>query len=187
MKTLILVLAIIMISSAAFGTPTIGIYFTDVPGEMTYFLNDPPGVQEFDAYIYAHFVGCMLSAVEFKIDMPSSINYTGTSFPPEATVSLGDPINGISIAYAPALDGIGSAQNFLCTIHLWSLDRCTCNLGTLEDSPMTVVAHPGSGHLRGTCHPENYLFELQGMMSILCPKAVGTETKSWGAIKSLFK
>lgn len=187
MKALIFVLTIIMISSAAFGTPTIGIYFTEVPGQMIYNLEDPGGYEVFDVHIYAHNVDCMLSAVEYKIELPPDIVVGETSYPPEASVFMGDVLTGHTIAYAPALDGTSSASLYLCTVQLLALNNCWYVGGIYQDTPMIVVPHPGSGYLRGTCAPEHATFEIQGMTSILCPDMIGVETKSWGAIKSLFR
>jgi len=56
----------------------------------------------------------------------------------------------------------------------------------LVDAPLRVVAHHESGHIYGTCWPNNYKFDFVGLTSILCPHQIATQDKSWGAIKSLF-
>ncbi len=53
--------------------------------------------------------------------------------------------------------------------------------------PPMIGPHPDSGEIRGTFAPENELFPIVGLTSIICPELVGTQEESWGAIESLYR
>ena len=61
----------------------------------------------------------------------------------------------------------------------------------MADSPAPfsffIGPHPDSGEIRGTFAPENELFPIVGLTSIICPDLVGTQEENWGAIKSLYR
>jgi hypothetical protein len=187
MKKLIIAVLLLLLPAALYAIPSIGMYFSynpTNPGQGHY---DPSPGEYFDGFIYIHNWGCPQTAVEFLVDIPvSGIVYTGFDLP-EGYLNLGDPQSGISITwYPPRFEG-EEPYHLVCTIHFYALDYCTCFGGTVQDLPIRIVDHPDSGGILGTCWPDNDLFDLVGETSIICPKLIGVEETSWGAIKSLFK
>ena len=172
---------ILLLPAALFAGPTMGVFFTYSPGEMHYC---PVQFEEFNGYIFSQNAGCVLNAVEFRVQMPSGISIDGWDFPP-GTIDLGAPGSGLTLAFWPPMDGSYPGYNLLCTLHLFASRGCV-GTNPIYDAPVKIVGHPDTGLIQGSCFPENELFEFTGLTSIICPHLIGVEDKSWGAIKSLF-
>ena len=178
MRATFIAMLILLLPAALFASPTMGIYFTYTGGQM--YISPAPFVA-FDAYVYGHDIQCYLDASEFKVVYPPTVMQIGFDLP-AGSLNLGDPASGISIAYWPPMDGWNPGYNLLCTIHYVTLATCP----QMYNTPIQIIAHPDSGHLQGSCWPENNLFEYTGLTSIICPDQISVQTKTWGSIKSLF-
>jgi len=182
----IMLIVFIAASAMAQGSPgTIGLYFTNTPGQMHY---SPVLGEEFKAYIYCHAVPCNLTAVEFSLKLPKGIVIESYEIP-QGGLDVGLINEGMSIAYWPPFN---PGYILLCTLNLFALSYCWPAGGTLMDAPATIVPHPDTGFLSCTCRTvtagqSKYdQVWLTGLTSIICPCWISTEEKTWGAIKSLY-
>ena len=182
MRAAMIAMLILLLPAALFAGPSMGVYFTYTPAQMHY---SPVQFEEFNGYIFAQGAeGCLLTGVEFRVQMPSGISIDSFTVA-DGGLSMGSPASGISVAFWPPLDGSYPGYNLIGTLHLFASRGCV-GTNPIKDAPMRILAHPESGHIYGSCLPDNELFDFAGLTSIICPELVGTEDKSWGAIKSLF-
>jgi hypothetical protein len=183
MKSLIIAAIVLLVPAALLAVPTMGIYFTYEPGKIYYYPSYP--AEQFDGYIYVHNTACYLTAAEFQVVIGGpQIVVSGFELLP-GWISLGDPIAGISITGWPPLDGWNPGYNLLMKLHLLALDMCQEYDGTIVNMPIYIGPHPDTGAVRGSCWPDNTLFNYIGLTSIFCPWPVAAEEKSWGAIKAM--
>jgi hypothetical protein len=186
MKAIVIAALLLLVPVAVLAQPTMGLYFTYTPGNIYYYITDPPP-QFFDGYIYAHNVDCYLSACEFQLVIGHpAITVQTTDYLP-GSVTLGDPVNGVSITYWPPLDGWTPGYNLLCTVHFLATDYCLHCGGTLIDVPIVIGPHPDTGEIRGTCWPDNDIFQFIGLSAMICPCGTDTQEESWGAIKKMIE
>lgn len=186
MKTIAIALLVLLIPAAMVAAPTLGIYFTGVPGEMRYFPSFSG--ETFYGYIYGHNIDCYLTAVEYMLEVPAGIYVTDVEYPKNYQIHMGDPLTGHSVAYFPPFNGFVPGYNMLLTIEFIALEYCMQDGGTLLNAPVVIVAHPGSGIIAYTCYPDMGISEFVGLTSLLCPEEwIGVEEESWGAIKALYK
>jgi hypothetical protein len=183
MKAAIVAMIILLLPAALFAGPTMGVYFTYVPGQMQYVTTHK--FEEFYGYVYAHNSECYLNAAEFAMVLDTSVVYLGKTLP-AGSLELGSLPAGLSVAYWPPMDGWNPGYNLLCTIKFMALEFCLCQGGSVQNNPIRIVAHPDTGLIQGSCWPENYLFEYTGLTSIICPNPYSVKETNWGAIKSLF-
>jgi hypothetical protein len=179
---------LLLVPALAFGTPSLGMYFSydpTNPGQMHY---SPMIGEAFSGFIYAHHWGCFLTAAEFMVEIPSGpMVYTGFELPSEDHINLGDPVNGIAISWFPPAPETAEVDYYLvCTVNFFAFENCAPE-GPVSDFPIQIVPHPDSAGIFGTCWPDNYIFSFVGHRSILCPEQFSTENKSWGAIKALYR
>jgi hypothetical protein len=188
MRVLLITIFVAMLPAALMGGPAMGVYFTYNPGQYFY---EPSIGEPFDAYVYVHTWDCMLTAVEFalELDYPGII-YTGFTIP-EGWLSLGYPSSGISITWYPPASDFNETHLLVCVVHYFSTDTCWDMGGSIVDLPVRVLPHPDGGgagggvFVVGTCWPENYIIQFEPRSGIICPEVIATEETSWGAIKSL--
>lgn len=177
---------ILLLPAVLFAAPTVGAYFTYAPNQMYY---NPTPFEPFTAYIYGHALDCYVDAFEFGMMLPAGIVVTGFTVP-EGSLTQGGLPTGLAITYWPPLNGVDPGYNLLCTVDLLALPPGACMWlgGALVNAPLQIVADATAGAAlpRESCWPENYLVEVVGLTSIICPDQISTESKSWGAIKSLF-
>lgn len=187
MKLLTLILAISLFASTALGAATMGLYFDYTPGKMTL---SPEPWSFFDVYLYLHAAPYYITAVEYQLRVPSSPANAFFIYErflaPGAVLELGDPLAGHSIAFWPPLNGLDPGYNMICKYTCLTSLPCSQEDG-LAVYFLVVGPHPDSGALRGAYYPDNLLFPITGLTSILCPYYVGTEETSWGAIKGLYR
>ena len=188
MKRLIIALLLVLMPAALYAIPSIGMYFSydpTNPGQAHYY---PYPGETFAGFIYVHNWGCFMTAAEFMVEIPpSAIIYNGFELP-EGSLNLGDPQAGISITWWPPQSDAEEPYHLVCTINFFAAEGClSLEQGNVVDLPIRILPHPVTGEILGSCWPDNILFELVGETSIICPLTIGTEEKSWGAIKSLFR
>lgn len=186
MRAALITLVVLLLPAALLATPTMGVYFTWTPVQMTY---SPTPYEEFTGYVYLQNTECYVTAAEFRIDPPAGIMLASFEIPP-GSLNLGDPESGIAITYWPPLNGYYPGYNLLCTIGFVAMKWCVGGGGggaTLQDAPVIILPHPETGRISTTCWPENMIFDVNPMTSIICPSQIGVHEKSWGAIKSLYE
>lgn len=185
MKSVAIAALLLLVPALLVAAPTMGVYFTYDPYNAHY---SPSAAGEmFDGYLYAHNTDCYLTAVEFQLEIASpAIGFSGFEIP-EGSLNLGDPLSGMSITYWPPLDGWNPGYNLLATFHFFSLDFCECLGGTMPESSISILPHPDTGYIRGTCWPDNDFVYYTGLTSTICPKLIATDEESWGAIKGMLQ
>jgi hypothetical protein len=119
------------------------------------------------------------------MELPPGITLSGFVLP-EGTMLVGEQ-GGFSFLYSSPLNGFSPGYNYLGTVRLFAFSWCASNGGTLVDAPIRIVPHGQSGEIQMDCLPRPDLRQMLGLSSILCPQAVGTESATWGAIKSMFE
>ena len=182
MRAAFIAMLILILPAALLASPTMGVYFTYVPGAMYY---SPHPMEAFDAYVFGHDIGCYLDASEFEVCYPAGIMQVGFTLP-AGSLNLGDPDTGVSITYWPPMDGWNPGYNLLCTLHLFAVDGCTCYGGTMSDAHLSIYPHHEIGLDQGSCWPDNNLVAFTPLTSIICPSQIAVQNKTWGGIKSLF-
>jgi hypothetical protein len=183
MRAAMVAMLILLLPAALFAGPMLGIYFTYGPNQMHY---SPVAYEYFNGYVYAQNAGCVLNALEFRVQLTSGITLDADPIYPAGTIDMGSILGGISLAFWPPMDGSYPGYNLIATMPLFAAKWCVESGGTLQDKQVRILPHPDTGLIQGSCFPENELFELAGLTSIICPYMIGTENASWGAIKSLF-
>lgn len=185
MRAALVAMLILLLPAALSAGPMMGIYFTYNPGQMTY---SPTAYEEFYGYVFLTNSPCWTNGVEFKIARPAGIiiDEWTCEFP---DLTIGTLEGGIAMAFPPGYPPY-EGYNWILTMKLLATKWCWNEGGTLQDTPMSIVANPDSGYLRGSCGPkfpgDPDLYDIAGLTSIFCPYMIGTEEQSWGAIKSLF-
>lgn len=185
MKALTIIAVLLLVVPVAVAAqPTMGIYFTYTPYELYYYPSAPGEI--FTGYVYVHNTNCYLTAAEFMIVIGApGVVPSGSFTLLPGWINLGDPFSGISISGWPPLDGWNPGYNLILTQDFLALDACVEFGGSVVNVPIQIVPHPDTGGIRGTCWPDNYLFDYVGFTSYVCPEGTATENKSWGAIKSM--
>lgn len=151
----------------ALSQPTLGIYYETDPYYDPYAM--PEIYSFFDGYLVLHNADCGVTAVEFRVGICSyDIQIVDWTVPPEATVYLGDPYSGMSIAYWPPLNGFAEEYLLLCTVTFLNIGGCYFDGGPLMDCVIDVRPHPDTGAIRFACAPDNELFPAIGLTSIVC-------------------
>jgi hypothetical protein len=186
MKRVLLTVAVaLLIPSILMAAPvTVGVYFD---GSILYTPTGAPG-DPIKAALYVVQSEYYITGVEYALATPDGNFFiTGYTYPPNHALALGDAVNGHSITYWPPLTGYPLGYDLLVTYECRFLATC----GSVVNYPIHVVANPDSGYLRGTYSPNNDFFDIIGLTSYLCPDQeeppVGTEEKSWGTIKSMYR
>jgi hypothetical protein len=190
-------LSLVSIATSAAGVATMGVYFEGAPGEMTY---SPKIYEHFKMYVYLHSADALVTGVEFRIASGFEQKYDSGPTPfailgyslPQGALEMGSLWDGFSIVFWPPLDGF-AGYNLITELTCLGLTACGDDGGPLWNYWIRIGAHNETDLLRGTFYPDNDFFPIIGLTSLLCPGGcyglgcVGTETTSWGSIKSLFK
>ena len=193
MRKVVLVLVMLMVPGVLPATPTMGLYFDPVPGQMSLFPDAYPA--KFHMYLFLHHADYWVTAVEYQLltpddDYPAGPRDIGIFdiwFPDKMTVDIGTPFEGHAISYWPPLYGASPGYNFICGYEVAIGYPCYNAGGSIADYRVVVGPHPGSGLLQGTFYPDNETFAVVGLTSVLCPlDFIAIEEHSWGAIKELF-
>ena len=198
MRTIIIAVLITLLPVAAFGgdpLPTIGVFFSDsdhstVPGQQHYY---PQAGVPFYGYIYVHKWKCFLQGVEFNVDYNPSIVYGSFTYPQGYLVmgNPGDPEVCVSIVKQqhPILDW-PIDYLWIMTLKLYIFSECTVNGGGLANLDVIITDCEESGGTWKVCWEDGEITDRMpviGTTAIVCPDQIATDTKSWGAIKSLYK
>ncbi len=181
MRVVLIVLVGLSLPLTLLADGSVGIYFTG--GEMTY---GPWQYEQFSGYVLLNGLDCPITAAEFAVTIPSGIRLVSFTTP-RVDLYIGDPENGVSIAYWPPLDASPGGR-LLCTLDFVALKGC--GPGGIYDGAMIVVPDPTALPVPGiyaVCYPQEAEQHLVGLTSIICPYHVSVQDKSWGGIKSLYR
>ena len=186
MRTALIALTILLLPAALIASPgpSIGIYFAGGSG-MVY---SPTQWEEFSGYVLLNGYECYVNAAEFAISVPAGIDYLSYTLP-EGAIALGDPEGGIAISFWPPLNGFDGSSHLLLTLNFLARKGCGAPTG-LSDAPLAVVPDLNAVPVPAVlvnCFPDNDAHIIPGLTSIICPQEIAVESRSWGAIKSLYE
>ncbi len=176
MKKVLLALAILALATPVFAADAYVALFSDIDHSVCSVNFAAPFVM-FDCWIFmTSHLG--VQAAEYRIVVPTTPTVVA-QIPvtnPEITVSLGDPIAGISVSF-------GTCQ----TGWVWS-QRIPCYLMGAQAGYMMIEAKPGVGLQIASCETgfPIYSATVLNHLALNNPCEIATEDASWGAIKSLF-
>jgi hypothetical protein len=167
----ILLFGILCCAAAAAQPITLGVYFDPDQHVMGAY---PEIFTPFNAYLILEDAPYDVTGVEFSLQTTHDPYHTmlvllGFSFPQENTLHIGDPFSGIAIVYWPPLDGLANDRLLVCTLEFFLFEPCYCHDGSTMDYPIAIGPNPYSGGLYGSFAPDNELFEIIGLTSLLCP------------------
>lgn len=149
---------------------------------------DPEPFEPFKLYLYIVQEEFYVTAVEYQIVTPSDPAHAifmiiGVEYPKCHSVDLGSPLGGHSLCVWPPVTGYPDGCDLLATFTCITTLPCS----QMYNYILTVGPHPDTGLIRGTYYPDNEMFDIRGMSSLLCLKGYAAGDESWGAIKSLFR
>jgi hypothetical protein len=186
-KALAVVLAMLLIGVCTGGAlaqvPFIQVYF-DADYNDTQSPCKNPGSSS-TLYVAALNLNDLVGAIDYKVLFPSALMYTGELVNAGALDPvIGNSEIGIAIAYQ-------NPQNGFLTMLLskvfvdWTGD-CDCLQGP---QALRVVGYDDvySPNPTAVRWPSGVPFECVGMLSLICPGGVSTETTTWGGVKALYR
>ena len=140
------------------------------------------GFTAFTMYIYWLPGTGGLSAVEFKITAPSNVILSTVTANPDIVVQLGTITAGASATFGSVCEPQGV---WVWTHHVACFLTSTAE-GMIELVPDPTAIPPFLG--MSTCELGNPLYPIRKFTNICLNSTcgIGTQTKTWGAIKSLF-
>ncbi len=191
--------AIVFASATVAQVPSVQIYFEGNPVTKVFQTTQspcqPPGTMQ-DLYIVFQNFNMYVLAVDFSVDYPPALLWTGETVGGPAGQSLtigsspsGEGFGGIAIAFFVPQS---TFEPFLAMIsHVIWTGSCDCHGGP---QPLKVrgyqYAHLGNG---GKANPQVVRWpdfaELDGvgMTSLVCPSAWAVEPATWGRVKALYR
>ena len=157
---LLLATVLLVVGTAATNTnaQTVNLYFDE---DFTQTTMDCPGAGQMGTlYVVAEDYNCWLTAFEFKVNLPPSMQHVADIF--ISPLVIGNTVSGVSIAcpypqncYNPAL---------IATIYfMWLCDDCS-NVNELA----SVVEHPLTQFLGAVRWPDNSLIPASGGEAYVC-------------------
>ena len=183
----IILFALVLLLPGSAAAQTMGLYFEWEQPVMHYRPLDEGIV--FDMYLFLRGSQCYVTAVEYRLttpDDPDHVLFTvvGVQYPDNMSLIMGHPFSGHQIAFWPPLTG-SDEYCHVCTIRAVMLPPPVGVLCETYDFPLVIGPDPASGHIRASSYPNNDLFNIVGLTSILNPKKVSTQDNSWSAIKRM--
>ena len=144
-------------------------------------------------YLVALNWNMFVAAVDYQVVFPASgaLLFSNDNFPtvPGGHIIIGaTPANnsaeGLAISYGLPRSGF-SPMLITRMSTIWT-GACNCSSGPI---PLVVGPYPGVGKSSpsGVRWPDYVEFQAVGMTSLLCPGPVSTESKTWGAVKALYR
>jgi hypothetical protein len=186
-KALAVVLATLLIGVCTGGAlaqvPFVQVYF-DADYNDTQSPCKNPGSSS-HLYVAALNLNALVSAMDYKILFPAALMYVGET--PNAGPN--DPVIGnseIGIAIAWQIFKNGYETILLSDVIVdWTGD-CDCLQGP---QALRVVGYDDvySPNPKAVAWPASNEIECVGMLSLICPGGVSTETTTWGGVKALYR
>lgn len=181
-RVLLIAIGLLLVAGSAFAQTdtTYAGLFTDVAH--TTWTVSSTGFTAFTLYIYWLPPQDGLSAMEFKISAPANVIMSTTTANPDIVVSLGTLTGGTSVSFGEVCEPAG--------VWVWS-HHVSCFLtstavGTIEIVPDPTALPPVLQI--ATCALGNPLYPVRKFTNLCLNStcSTATQTKTWGAIKSLF-
>jgi hypothetical protein len=186
-KALAVVLAMLLIGVCTGGAlaqvPFVQAYF-DADYNDTQSPCKTPGSSS-SLYVAAFNLNDLISAVDFKVLFPPALLYTGENPNVEVTdLVIGNAQIGEAIAWQLAKNGFETL--LLTRIFVEWTGDCDCLQGP---QPLRVVGYDDvySPNPKAVRFFGGAQFECVGMLSLICPGGVSTETTTWGGVKALYR
>ncbi len=136
-------------------------------------------------YVAALNLNALVGAVDFKILFPPALMYVGdiTGAGPLDPV-IGNSLIGMARSWQNPQNGY---ETMLLTRVLvdWT-SECDCLQGP---QPLRVVGYDDiySPVPQAVSWPSGLPFDVVGMLSLICPGGVSTESTTWGGVKALYR
>jgi hypothetical protein len=192
MNKILVVVCAVVISLGAVGasaqTPTVQPYFDGGLIEVPEcpLGGDEPGTNPIlgNIYVLAHNWNVWMSAIEYKVNWPAQLIYTGDVIANPDWLVLGGSLTGISYSFGTPVNAYNDFT--LQTIKfIWNCSGCS----TAQNITVMVVGHPASPEPPSVVRAvdfwsEEYVYGI-GMSAIVCP-TVPVEETTWGGIKALY-
>jgi hypothetical protein len=137
-------------------------------------------------YVAALNLNDLVSAVDYKILFPPALLYTGETpnvvSPPDLVI--GNSLVGIGISWQLPKNGFETL--LLSRVFVEWTSECDCLQGP---QALRVVGYDDvySPTPKAVRWPGSQEFEVVGMLSLICPGGVSTETTTWGGVKALYR
>ena len=153
----------------ALGTPSIALFFDRALTQTsTVCPESPPGTVLDTLFVAASGFTSPIEGIEYSIVFPPELVWIGV-IEPENGLKLGDPINGLSMAFFAPMDA-SSPVVIQEIIVLWLCDGCITTNITIE-----LEAHPLTGLLRAVT--SDLIFEdVVGLPGWVCATCLGCIT-----------
>ncbi len=158
----------------------------------------PPGSVVGELYIVAHGFDAWLSAIEFRLALPSELIWLGDVWD-QSHLALGSSPTGIAIAFPLPVSAHAPVQ-VLKVIVLWMCQGCQIAVEDCASVNMLVCmdVYPSSGLMRAVTWPDQRLIQATSGTAIICPLAYGNnptcpelpvpvDETTWGRIKAQYR
>jgi hypothetical protein len=184
LMTFAIVFSIALAGSAYAQTPNIQIYFDANMTMAAENCPDAPLGSVIDTlYVVGNNFDMWLSAVEFQIIYPPQLTYLSDQY--DTPTFIGRSDQGLTLAWPLPKNAFGPVVLMTATV-AWFCNVCYDGASIdNRNAPLDVVPNPNQGHLRAVRWPDNALFDLVGMRSLICATTPVEET-SWGQIKAMY-
>lgn len=135
-------------------------------------------------YVAALNLNDVVSAIDFKVLFPPALLYVGENVNHDTGPVIGNAEIGEAISWQLPKNGY---ETLLLTqiIVEWT-GACDCLQGP---QPLSVVGYDDlySPVPRAVRFFGGAVFDCVGMLSLICPGGVSTETTTWGGVKALYR
>jgi hypothetical protein len=134
----------------------------------------------------------VISTVEFGVDFGPNwpLMYAGDVHNP-GSLHLGwsyapgpGTANGVTITYPTPGNGFGPFVAMRIQT-LWLCDDC--DLDSVPWQWISVIPHEMTGNLHAVVFSTYEVIDGIGMNSLICPRLISTEERTWGGVKALYR
>lgn len=157
-----------------------------------------PGTVVDKLHIVAHGFDAWLSAIEFRLALPSELVWLGDEWDP-GHLALGSSPAGIAVAF-PLPVSAHAPVKVLSVYVLWMCQGCGMMAADCAgvNTLVCVDVYPSSGHIRAVTWPDQRLIQATSGTAIICPTICGgagscpelpvpVEATTWGRIKAQYR
>jgi len=156
-----------------------------------------PGTVVSELYIVAHGFDAWLSAIEFRLALPSELVWLGDVWD-QSHLALGSSPTGIAVAFPLPVNAFAPVQ-VLTVVVLWMCQDCDMiaeNCAT-ANTLVCVDVYPSSDRIRAVTWPDQRLIQATSGTAIICPTLCGggscpelpvpVDETTWGRIKAQYR
>ncbi len=176
MKKLLLAMAILVLATPVFSADAyVGLFADGAHSDCDVYLSG--GFMPFNVWVWFIAPSVGVQAAEYRVVPPAYVIVSTPTINPGISVSLGDALAGISVAFFGCQTGWVWTQNISC--YLTGAGPGYVRIEKRLDVPAIQIASCELGNPIYPAAVLNHLAIGQGCQ-------IATEESSWGAIKSLF-